>query len=167
MLHCCSCRLHTAIIIYSRWQTKQATQLAAAGYTTEALEQLQGLNRWPTATAHSWFQQAQMLHQTGRPQAALACLQHCEQRRPNQLTQQLKADIYTGMGYYAKAEQCLLTAVYMAPNRLRSKYLLMLHYETTGQPHKARQWRTIILNTPAKVPSVEATFFRQQAQVLL
>jgi tetratricopeptide (TPR) repeat protein len=146
---------NTAIKLYSQGQTRLAVELSAAGYKTEALEKLQRLNRWPTATAHSWFQQAFLLQQTGQLQQALRCLNRCQQYHTNNITRQLMGDIYYDLKDTAETERHYQTAVYMAPNRLRSKYHLMMFYKNTGQLQKARHWQRIILSMPVKIASAE------------
>jgi tetratricopeptide (TPR) repeat protein len=157
----------TAIELYSNCLLKTANELAASGYKHEALQKLTTLNRWPFATAQSWFQQGFLLHQLNQPEAALQCLNQSDQLQPDHLTQNLQATIYLSMGNHEAAKAHYLQALYMVPNRLQPRLHLAQYYQATGQKDSAVYWAKELLSYPVKIDSEQARAIRRQAQALL
>jgi O-antigen polymerase len=157
----------TVITIYSNRSLASANGWAASGYKQKALQQLQALNRWPFATAQSWFQQGFLLQQLNQPWAALQCLNKSEHIFPDRLTAALKADVYLSMGNHEAAKENYLRALHMAPNRLQARLHLAQFYHRTGQQDSAVYWAKDLLSYPVKIDNERARIIRQQAQNLL
>jgi tetratricopeptide (TPR) repeat protein len=155
--------VNTGIQGYAKRVTKQSAALMAAGYKLVALEKLQTISHWPFTSGESLFQHAFLLYQINKPLEALACINQSERFNSSHLSMQLKGDILYSLKQYPQAEQCYLSAVYMIPNRLRSKYQLMQFYKNTGEVTKARYWQHVLLTQPVKINSPEAVRLKELA----
>ena len=71
------------------------------------------------------------------------------------------AGLYYKNGKIKEAEQAYLTAVYMVPNRFKTRYDLFLFYNKTHQYAKAVKTGRDILQLPVKVPSVTISNIRK------
>lgn len=77
------------------------------------------------------------------------------------------ADNYQKIKQYKDAEQCLLEAHYMIPNRFIPLYRLANLYEETGKHHKACNMAQAILNKPIKVASIDVFMIKEEMNQLL
>lgn len=66
-----------------------------------------------------------------------------------------------------KAEQHFLKAVYMVPNRFRSREALIDFYIKTGEQQKALEWSVASLKFPIKIPSDQVFKIRRRFELFL
>jgi tetratricopeptide (TPR) repeat protein len=71
-------------------------------------------------------------------------------------------ELYFEQNNFTKAEEHFLSAVYMVPNRFRSRELLVDFYSKTGSKTKAVYWAQASLAFPVKVPSERVTQIRNR-----
>ncbi len=77
------------------------------------------------------------------------------------------AKTYDETGNYTKAEENYLTALHIKPHLLESRYNLALFYLKQKHTTKARYWLQQIIVIPMKITTVEGTYIKQQARLLL
>ncbi|WET67878.1 O-antigen ligase family protein [Sphingobacterium sp.] len=76
-------------------------------------------------------------------------------------------DVYKKLNNISKAEDCYLKAFYIAPNRLRPIYLLVLLYYENDLIEEAKKTAVLFLNKQAKTPSADAYLMGEEIKFLL
>lgn len=76
-------------------------------------------------------------------------------------------ELYYETGDLSKAEYHYLKAVYMVPNRFRSREALIDFYIKTGEKQKALEWSVASLNFPIKIPSAQVFKIRRRFELFL
>ncbi len=94
-------------------------------------------------------------------------LQECARYYNDIDLQLLLADNYTQIRQYRKAEQCLLLAHQMIPNRFVPLYRLALLCKETGRSNRAQALARIIVRKPVKVISPEVMSIKAEMRGML
>lgn len=74
--------------------------------------------------------------------------------------------IYINLKQFKKAEQCLVTAAFMVPNRFRSKKQLLKFYLDNNDYPKAKVISQMITDMPIKIPSPEIQQIKNENSLL-
>jgi tetratricopeptide (TPR) repeat protein len=79
----------------------------------------------------------------------------------------LSAAIALETGQIEQAEKDYLTALYMVPNRMRSRYDLMNFYLSARDTSKAINWGKSLLKMQVKIPTGTTKNLQQQTKNIL
>lgn len=145
--------------VYEQWD--KARTLRSAGYNYMALELYQGLFDNLNENGDYLLAYGDLLLVNKKPQEALIVLERATRFKTSNQLYLLLGENYEQLGEYAKAEKAYLTAVYMVPNRFKSRYILFRFYVHQGCSSQVRHWGNSILSLPAKVPSLQVNIIRE------
>ena len=147
--------------------SKQAFDLSRAGYTLEALTNYSRLLHASQKYGPALLHHAQILYNTNRLQEGRQMIREAKKFYAHHEVYKLSALIEFELGNFNQAEKDYQTAVYMVPNRMKTRFELFKFYLDKGDTTKARLWGTSILTMPVKVPSPVADKLKMQTQFLL
>jgi tetratricopeptide (TPR) repeat protein len=136
--------------------SEQAFELSRSGFKTEALKLYTSLHQSPFVGGPTLFSHARLLYNTNRSSEAKVILAEAMQKYTENELFKLSAAIAYEEGNYKQAEKDYLTAIYMVPNRMKTRYELVNFYLATKDTANAICWCKSILQMPVKVPSVIA-----------
>jgi hypothetical protein len=131
----------------------QAFELYRAGFKNEALNMYASLHQSLVTNGASDFSFAKQLYNSNRLNEAKKIIAIVKQRYVDNEVYKLSAAIALETGQFERAEKDYLTALYMVPNRMRSRYDLMNFYLIAKDTAKAVYWGKSLLKMPVKVPS--------------
>ncbi|WP_161554614.1 O-antigen ligase family protein [Sinomicrobium soli] len=146
--------------VYQHWETSKT--MARAGFITESLDHCRAVA--PSLADNGSFMgyYGRQLMRARRYKQAIAVLnQALDHRKHHQIYVDL-GNCYRASGHMEEAEQALLTAVYMVPNRFESRFALFECYMASGQISEATFWGKSILSLPIKILSLRVDKIQEQ-----
>ena len=159
--------LRCGIQIYVQQQFTAIKIIWAEGYKTEAINQLQVLEKKFPNNYHLSQTLAVWLYATGRQTQAIAVLEHRHQFECNQQHHALLGQWYTARHDSGNAASHLLTSLYLTPHLLQTRFLLMNFYLQEKDLPKAVYWAKQLLHYPPKIKNPDANLFKDSAIRLL
>ncbi len=148
-------------------KSKEAFDLSQAGFKTEALETYSTLNQSYIKSGPAMFAYAKQLYNANKLSEAGMVIEETKRFYTDNELYKLSAAIEYELGNLKKAEEDYKTALYMVPNRMRSRYELMNFYFAVKDTAKAIYWGQSILNMPVKIPSISTENLQKQTKILL
>lgn len=79
----------------------------------------------------------------------------------------LSGNIYSELGNSKQAEQDFKIAVFMVPNRMRSRMNLVNFYKKNNDTANATYWCNSIVNMPVKIISPQAKLIQKEAKKII
>lgn len=148
-------------------KSEAASDLSRAGFKTEASKTYAsaykpGRNSGPFLLAY-----ARQLYYANRLPEAMNLVEEAKTRYTENDLYTLSAAIRLETGDTAEAEKDYKTALYMVPNRMRSRYDLMQFYLLTKDTSTAVYSARSILYMPVKIPSATTKNLQNQTKKLL
>ncbi|RYY97327.1 MAG: hypothetical protein EOO11_11215 [Chitinophagaceae bacterium] len=148
-------------------ESEEAYAWQQTGYLNRSLDAYAALQ-------HSYVQESSLLYRYGealflanRLQEAAPVLEEAKRRYASQQLYKLSAQVQAAIGREAEAERDYRTAVFMVPNRMRSRHDLLAFYARRNDTAQVRYWSRSLLQMPVKVPSALTAHLQQQARNLL
>lgn len=134
-------------------KSKQAFDLSQSGYKKEALHTYTVLNQSNIKSGPVTYSYAKQLYHMNKLPDAKKTIEKAKHLYTDNDVYKLSAAIEFETGNLQEAEKDYLTAVYMVPNRMRSRYELLNFYLSINDTVNARAWAKSILEMPVKIPS--------------
>ncbi len=113
------------------------------------------------------FEYAQSLSKSEQYEESNQVLQRATRISCDPMLYNIMGKNYQSLKEYDKAEQCLIKASQIVPNRIYPYYLLMLLYEESGQMEKMKQTALIVMEKEPKVDSQAVKEMREKAKKTL
>jgi O-Antigen ligase len=151
----------------SKKMEKEAFQLAMSGYKTAAINKYKKIVEKYPRPGYNWFLYAQQLYYANQLPAAYKSLKKGMLYYVDNKVYKLKADIEQELKMYPEAEKSYLRTIYMAPNRMGSRFDLLNFYVARNDTTKAVYWAKSILNMPVKVPSIRVDNILRETKSIL
>jgi O-antigen polymerase len=153
--------------VYARLHWKGAVELNKVGYKKLSLLKMKKAYSTLRCNGDYLFSLASIYSSVNNKDSAIFfCLQSAKTKNDYELNRKLGM-LYNEMGKRELAAAHLLKAVYMAPNRLRSRELLIDFYIQNGDVEKARNWAEQTIFFPEKVPSETTKRIKEKLQRFL
>jgi hypothetical protein len=153
--------------IMSISKSGQAFELYRAGFKNEALNMYASLHQSLITDGASDFSFVKQLYNTNRLIEAKKIITIVKQRYVDNEVYKLSAAIALETGQIEQAEKDYLTALYMVPNRMRSRYDLMNFYLSARDTSKAINWGKSLLKMQVKIPTGTTKNLQQQTKNIL
>jgi O-antigen ligase len=151
--------ISVALVFFKGFQTvmqtleaNKAFELSRAGFKNKSLNVYSSLNS-KFKDGPALFSFAKQLYNTNRLQQADSIIQQTKKYYTDHEVYKLSASIAYELGNLKQAETDYKTALYMVPNRMRSRHELFNFYLTIKDTVNAIYWGKSILNMSVKVPS--------------
>jgi tetratricopeptide (TPR) repeat protein len=133
----------------------ESQKLARAGFYAESLEALKNNYHDLEDDPDYLDYYGQQLYYTGYFRQAIQVFKRSLSLRNLSYDYVLMGDCQYEVGNYTVAEQCYQKAIWMVPNRFKSRYALYLLYKGTNQTIKEISIARNIINLPVKIPSLQ------------
>lgn len=147
---------------------KEAFELAITGYKKQALAKYEELIMRFPKHGDIIYLYAEQLYYTNRLHEALSAIKEAKKYYVDNKVYSLEAKIEDELDLREEAENSYLRAVYMVPNRMRSRFDLLNYYLNQRDTMKAVYWANSILGMPVKIPSeITANLQGQTKKILL
>lgn len=136
---------------YKHWYEGEV--MLRLGYVNESLENFE--KAYPSLQSNGTFLvgYADLLTSISRFEEAITKYDEALKLRVHNSIYITLAHCYYELGLLEDAEQALVYAVHMVPNRFESRLALFDFYMETDRTAEAREWGKSILDLPIKVPS--------------
>ena len=113
------------------------------------------------------FEYAQVLAKSEQYEKSNDILKHAIKISCDPMLYNIMGKNYQALRQYGEAEQSLMKAANMVPNRLYPYYLLAKLYHEMGQPEKLREMADIVMTQKPKVDSEAISEMREELRKLL
>ncbi|HXH98721.1 MAG TPA: O-antigen ligase family protein [Sphingobacteriaceae bacterium] len=134
---------------------EEAKELSKAGFVHESLSALESIYTELQNDAGFLIYYSDELTPDLSYKQALKVIKHTLTKRSSNILYKKLGDAYFKAGDLYRAERSYQLAVFMVPNRFRTKYTLFKYYLLTKRFDNARSIGKLILNMPVKIPSPE------------
>ena len=148
-------------------RAKAAFNLSQAGYKTKALRVYSSLDNCFMKDGAIMFTYAKQLYNINKLQQAKQVITKAKKYYTDNEVYKLSASIESELGNLKEAESDFKTAVYMVPNRMRSRYELLQFYLAKKDTSNAVFWAKSILDMPVKIPSDITSNIKLQTRNML
>lgn len=148
-------------------RSKDTFDLARAGFKTKALQSYASIQPLWINDGTAMYSYAKELYSANRLTEAKLILSEARKHYSGNELYHLSASIAYEEGDYEQAEKDYLTALYMVPNRMKSRYELFNFYLNVKDTAKAIYWGNSLLNMPVKIPSHITKTLRQRTKQTL
>jgi tetratricopeptide (TPR) repeat protein len=145
----------------------EALELSDSGYRKQSLALYQYIQDNFPKNGQVAYQHAIELFHFNDLKEARKMIMVSKKLSPSHEIYILSARIEQELGNNAGAEKDFQIAVYMVPNRMRSRRALMDHYVQAGDTAKAIHWGHSILNMRVKVPSAITSHTLKSTKALM
>lgn len=158
---------HSTLHIRSKnWENK-AFQLSLAGRKTDVLDLYRKLATHYPAYGHHKYLYAEQCYYMNQLQKADSTLAEAQKKYIDNRVYSLKAKINFEKGNLKEAEQNYLMVIYTVPNRMMSRYDLVIFYANNKDTLKTLQWAYSIRKMPVKVRSEKTDILLNQVNQLV
>jgi hypothetical protein len=147
--------------------SKKAFDLYQAGFKGEALYRYSILQHSSFKYGPLLLQYAKSLYNSNRLQEAKNMISETKKYYSDNEVYKLSAAIEFERGDMAQAEEDFKTALYMVPNRMKTRFELFRFYLDTRDTVQALFWGNSILNMPVKIPSATIEDLKEKTRSLL
>jgi len=145
--------LFLSMQFYTRIQWKNATELSSVGYRKLALMKMKKAYPMLQANGDYLFSLATIYASLNKEDSALIFLEKSAMSKNDYELHRKLGQLYLETGKQGLAEKHFLKAVYMVPNRFRSREMLVDFYVKTGNKEHAIYWAKETIQLKEKIPS--------------
>ncbi|MDB5226634.1 MAG: hypothetical protein JWN78_827 [Bacteroidota bacterium] len=157
----------SVMVFQYRIQSGQALALSRSGFKKKSLLIYEKLSRSGMYDRETSYAFAQELYAANNLQKAQYQLDLLKVSYPTNDVYKLAGIVAQDLKHNTVAENALTTAIYIAPNRVATRYQLLEFYLAIGDTAKAVRWAYSIRNMKIKVPSTTANFYKNKAKEFL
>jgi tetratricopeptide (TPR) repeat protein len=147
--------------------SKKAFDLYQAGFKGEALNRYSVLQHSSFKYGPLLLQYARSLYNSNRLQEAKNMISETKKYYSDNEVYKLSAAIEFETGDIVQAQKEFKTALYMVPNRMKTRFELFRFYLTTRDTVQAIFWGNSLLNMPVKIPSATVEDLKEKTKALL
>jgi tetratricopeptide (TPR) repeat protein len=156
-----------SIQYYARMQWKNATELSGVGYKKLALIKMKKAYPVLISNGDYLFSLATIYSSLNKVDSALLFLELSGKTKNDYDLHRKLGQLSTEAGNQVLAERHFLKAVYMVPNRFRSREMLVDFYVQTKQINKAIYWAQESLKFPVKIKSHTIDAIKKRFRILI
>lgn len=138
---------------YARLQWKQANELHRVGYKKQALVKMKKTYHTLSSNGDYLFTLATIYSSLNKTDSALFFMEKSAITKNDYELHRKLGQLFMETGNQRLAEEHFLKAVYMVPNRFRSREMLVDFYHHLGKSNEARYWAGLTIQLKVKVPS--------------
>jgi len=149
-------------MLYDEYKWCAIAHRSLAGETRKVLPEYAKLHRTMSRNSFFLYNYGAELNFIGEAQKSNILLKECTQFYNDNDVQLLLAENYIIQKKYNNAEQCLLLAYYMIPNRFIPLYRLVKLYEMTGRHSDACRIAKVIIKKTLKIPSSDVMIIKAE-----
>lgn len=147
--------------------SKEAFELSQSGFKKEAAFVYAQLEKDYPGEFNFLYPYAQLLYYQNRLMEAQIVVAKAKRLFTDNDLYKLSGTIEYELGNYKQAEKDFKTALYMVPNRMRSRFELFNFYLNRKDTTQAKQWGNSILTMPVKIPSETTQNIQKQVQAMM
>ena len=147
---------------YRKWNTLK--YMYNAGNYKEAVNEYRAVYPLLSDQIQFLFEYAQCLSQSEHYEESNKVLEKAVRISCDPMLYNVMGKNCQAMKQYVEAEQCLIKASYIVPNRIYPYYLMMLMYMDAGETEKAKAAAQIVLIKEPKVQSTAVKEMRKKAE---
>jgi hypothetical protein len=140
-------------LLYYEIKVYNAQQLSKSGFKKQSLKIYDGIKNSRFITANTLYLYANGLYYDNQLLEAATIIKKSKLYYCSNEVFRLHGRISSELKNFSDAENNLKTTVYMAPNRMASRFDLLNYYLQVKDTANARYWGNSILKMPVKVPS--------------
>jgi tetratricopeptide (TPR) repeat protein len=159
--------INSARVMQRKIDTKSAFELALTGYKKQAIAKYESLIKRFPRHGDIMYLYAEQLYYSNRLHEALSAINKARNYYVDNKLYILKANIEDALGKKREAESSYLHALYMVPNRMRSRFDLLNFYLNQKDSVNAFRWAKSIINMPVKIPSEKTERMLRETQKIL
>jgi len=167
LISCLGLLLVTGKMFYDDYHWNTIAQRSLAGETKKVMPDYARLYKTMNRNGLFLYNYGAELNYIGEWKRSNVLLNECANFYNDIDLQFLLADNYTQLKKYRQAEQCLLLAHQMIPNRFIPLYRLVKLYEEMGQDAKAYHLAQIIIKKPVKIFSGDILTIKSEMKELI
>jgi hypothetical protein len=167
VLVCLILSIHSFVWMYYKIQSHEAYELSRLGFKNQALKKYGEINSLYVKDGNTLYQYAITLYNGNKLIEANNIMNEATNYLVNNDSYRLKAQIAYELKEYKQAENYFKLAVYMVPNRMKSRYDLLNYYTEIRDTSNAIYWAASILNMPVKIPSKTIYLMQQKTKALV
>lgn len=149
-------------MLYDEYKWCAIAHRSLAGETRKVLPEYAKLHRTMSRNSFFLYNYGAELNFIGEAQRSNILLKECTRFYNDNDVQLLLAENFIIQKKYNNAEQCLLLAYYMIPNRFIPLYRLVKLYEMTGRHNDACRIAKVIMKKPVKIPSSDVMIIKAE-----
>lgn len=154
--------IYCSFQLYARMQLKKAAELNLVGYKKLALQKMQSAYPILKRNGDFLYTMGNSFYSLNKMDSALYYFQQSAKTKNDCELHKKLGQLYFETGNQPLAEAHFLKAVYMVPNRFKSRELLVEFYIQTGNKPKAKYWASQTLLMPEKIPSAQVLAIKQR-----
>jgi hypothetical protein len=162
LIACISLLTVSCKMFYDEYSWCAIAHRSLAGETQEVIPDYERLYKTMSRNALFLYNYGAELNFIGQNENSNRILYEAAHYYNDSDLQLLLADNYQKMKKYKEAENCLLMASYMVPNRFIPFYRLVQLYKETGENEKAKNVAKTIINKPVKIVSPEISYIKSE-----
>ncbi len=164
---CLISSMHSFVWMYYKIQSQEAFELSRMGFKKQALKKYEQINSLYVKDGNTIYQYATTLYNSNKLIEANNVISEATNYLVNNDSYRLKAQIAYELKEDKQAEKYFKLAVYIVPNRMKSRYDLLNYYTEIKDTSHAIYWAASILNMPVKVPSKTTYLLQQKTKAIL
>ncbi len=158
--------IYISLKINYQLEFDKADKLSQLGYKNESLKLYRTLNEHLFCDGYTRFLYARELYNSNKLDEAKAIIKKAKISYIDNEVFALSANILIEQKLYKDAEPELKEALFMVPNRIKSRYELFRFYLNQQDTINAKIWQNSILNMVIKIPSAITDNFIQRTKAI-
>lgn len=151
----------------ARMQWKNATELSSVGYRKVALMKMKKAYPVLQTNGDYLFSLAAIYASLNKEDSALIFLEKSALTKNDYELHRKLGELYLETGKQGLAEKHFLKAVYIVPNRFRSREMLVDFYVKTGNKESAIYWARETIQLKEKIPSETTRRIKAKMKIIL
>lgn len=151
-----------SIQFYARFQWKQANELIGIGYKKQALTKMKAVYPVLHSNGDYLFMLATVYSSLNKKDSALFFMEKSARTKNDYELNRKLGQLYSETGNIVLAEKYFLQAVYMVPNRFRSREMLVNYFVHLGKSKEALFWAWQTIQLKEKVRSASTKRIKER-----